>query len=413
MTISDLKGTHMANHIGRRRFLGALAGAGAAMGIGATAYAEAGSGAAGSRRSVPRVTDVKILEVRGTNGRRVLYLKVPTDEGVSGLYGPIDGEAAMMVDPFVKRHVIGQDPLAFEHHWDTMFRASRHSRGSHYIMGISALDNALWDLRGRLFGLPVYRLLGGARSEVRAYASCLGFSQEKAAMQARARELEQQGYRHQKWFVRERGPKYGPEGVEADARVVRLLREAVGDDTDLMFDAFWRWDLQYALAWARRVEQYNPRWIEEPFQTANLDAFIELSRETSIPVATGEHFYGRWDVHKFLKADAIMVVQADPEWCGGVSELVKMCTLASVHGVEVIPHGHSLHAAMHVVASQPVEVCPLVEYLIGKMRHYYDMEKHQPRPVDGMLKLPDAPGFGIELDESKIEDIQEVSWQKG
>jgi len=197
-------------------------------------------------------------------------------------------------------------------------------------MGLSAIDNALWDLRGRLFGLPVYRLLGGSRKKVRAYASCLGFSQEPAALQAKGRELKQQGYRHQKWFVRDRGPSYGPEGVKEDVKVVRLLREAVGDDVDLMFDAFWKWDLQYALAWARRAEAYHPRWIEEPFQTANLGAFIELSRETSIPVATGEHFYGRWDVHKFLKADAIMVVQADPEWCGGVSELVKMCTTATV-----------------------------------------------------------------------------------
>jgi len=231
-------------------------------------------------------------------------------------------------------------------------------------------------------------------------------------LRAKAQELKQQGYRHQKWFVRDRGPNFGPEGVEEDVKVVRLLREAVGDDVDLMFDAFWQWDLQYALAWTRRAEQYNPRWIEEPFQTANLDAFIELSRETSIPVATGEHFYGRWDVHKFLKADAIMVVQADPEWCGGVSELVKICTLASVHGVNVIPHGHSLHAAMHVVASQPVEVCPLVEYLIQKMSSYYYFEKHAPKPVNGILELSDRPGFGIELDESKIADIRPVSWQQ-
>jgi L-alanine-DL-glutamate epimerase-like enolase superfamily enzyme len=230
-------------------------------------------------------------------------------------------------------------------------------------------------------------------------------------LQAKARELKAQAYRHQKWFVRDRGPSHGPEGVEQDAEVVRLLREAVGDDVDLMFDAFWKWDLQYALAWTRRVEQYNPRWIEEPFQSANLDAFIELSRETSIPVATGEHFYGRWDVHKFLQADAIMVVQADPEWCGGVSELVKMCTLASVHGVNVIPHGHSIHAAMHVVASQPVEVCPLVEYLIQKMSRYYEFEKHQPKPVNGLLELPDRPGFGIELDESRIAEIRPVAWQ--
>jgi L-alanine-DL-glutamate epimerase-like enolase superfamily enzyme len=240
----------------------------------------------------------------------------------------------------------------------------------------------------------------------------LGFSQEPSALQAKARELKQQGYQHQKWFVRDRGPSFGPGGVEEDVKVVRLLREAVGDDVDLMFDAFWKWDLQYALAWTRRAEQYRPRWIEEPFQTANLDAFIELSRETSIPVATGEHFYSRYDVHKFLKNDAIMVVQADPEWCGGVSELVKICTLASVHGVNVIPHGHSLHAAMHVVASQPIEVCPLVEYLIQKMNSYYDFEKHQPKPVNGILELSDRPGFGIELDESKIADIRPVSWKQ-
>ena len=92
--------------------------------------------------------------------------------------------------------------------------------------------------------------------------------------------------------------------------------------------------------------------------------------------------------------------------------MVKMCTLASVHGVNVIPHGHSIHAAMHVVASQPVEICPLVEYLIRKMDTYYHFEKHQPRPVNGMLELPERPGFGIELDESKIADVRAVSWQQ-
>ena len=400
----------MMDRIERRSVLAGLAGLAAGGGLGGyePAVASAGQG----RRADVKVTKVDILQVTGKNKRRALYLKVHSDAGVAGLYGPIDAEAAMLVDTFFKQRLVGQDALAGEAFWDRMFRASRHSRGSHYLMGLSAVDNALWDLRGRLFGLPVYRLLGGSRNTVQAYASCLGFSQEPSALQAKAKELTAQGYRHQKWFVRDRGPSHGPEGVKKDAEVVRLLREAVGDDVDLMFDAFWAWDLQYALAWSRRVECYNPRWIEEPFQSANLDAFIEFSRETSIPVATGEHFYGRWDVHKFLQADAIMVVQADPEWCGGVSELVKMCTLASVHGANVVPHGHSIHAAMHVVASQPVEVCPLVEYLIQKMSRYYDMEKHPPRPVNGLLELPDRPGFGIELDESKIEDIHPVSWQR-
>ncbi len=392
----------------RRGFLSGLGAAGIAgsLNVSGTAVADGGT------RSELEVTNVEILQVTGKNGRKALYLKIHAGNDLYGLYGPVDGEAAIFVDRFFKRGLIGEDPLAFQAYWDRMFRASRHSRGSHYLMALSAVDNALWDLRGRLFGLPVYRLLGGSRKKVNAYASCLGFSQEPAAMKAKARQLKKEGYHHQKWFVRDRGPSYGPQGVEKDAEVVKNLREAVGDDVDLMFDAFWRWDLQYALAWTRRVEQYNPRWIEEPFQTANLDAFIELSRETSIPVATGEHFYGRWDVHKFLKNDAIMVVQADPEWCGGVSELVKMCTLASVHGVNVIPHGHSIHAAMHVVASQPVEICPLVEYLINKMSRYYDFEKYKPTPVNGMLELPDRPGFAIEFDESVISEVRPISWRQ-
>lgn len=400
----------MIDHIKRRSFLTGVAATGAILGLGTRTGAVFAVGL-GTKEN-PKITKVEILQIIGNNKRKVLYLKIHTDTSPAGLYGPIDNESAMFVDQFFKRSLIGQDPLEYEAYWNKMFRASRHSRGSHYIMALSAIDNALWDLRGRIFGLPVYRLLGGSRSKVRAYASCLGFSQEPSALRAKAQELKQQGYRHQKWFLRDRGPNFGPEGVEEDVKVVRLLRETVGDDVDLMFDAFWQWDLNYALAWTRRAERYNPRWIEEPFQTANLDAFIELSRETSIPVATGEHFYGRWDVHKFLKNDAIMVVQADPEWCGGVSELVKICTLASVHGVNVIPHGHSIHAAMHVVASQPVEVCPLVEYLIKKMSSYYDFEKYQPKPVNGMLELPDRPGFGIELDESKIADIRPVSWQQ-
>jgi L-rhamnonate dehydratase len=359
-----------------------------------------------------QITQVQVLQVIGKDEKRSFYLEIHTDVGVTGLYGPIDAEPAILIDRSLKRHLIGQDPLAQEALWDRIFRADRHSRGSHYLIGLSALDNALWDLRGRLFGLPVYRLLGGSRKAVQAYASCLGLSQEPVALQSRARQLKEEGYRHQKWFLRDRGPGDGPEGVVQDVEVVRLAREAVGDDVDLMFDAFWQWDLQYALAWARRVEPYRPRWIEEPFQSANLDAFVELSHATPIPVATGEHFYGRWDVHNFLKAGAIQVVQADPEWCGGVSELVKMCTLASVHGVHVIPHGHGLHAAMHVVASQPVQTCPLVEYLLQFMPNRHWCEKDPPRPVNGIIELTGGPGFDIELDEGVIEDIRPVSWQQ-
>ena len=102
-------------------------------------------------------------------------------------------------------------------------------------------------------------------------------------------------------------------------------------------------------------------------------------------------------------------MQADPEWCGGVSELVKICTVASLHDVQVIPHGHSIYAALHVVASQSPMTCPLVEYLVLKMSSYYHFEKDSPRPVRAHIALPERPGFGIEWDSTKIEKQSQVS----
>jgi L-alanine-DL-glutamate epimerase-like enolase superfamily enzyme len=97
------------------------------------------------------------------------------------------------------------------------------------------------------------------------------------------------------------------------------------------------------------VERYRPHWIEEAAHPEKIESFANLRRSISFPVASGEHFYGRWEVEEYLKAGALNVVQADPEWCGGVSELIKICTVASLHDVQVIPHGHSIHAALHVV----------------------------------------------------------------
>ena len=126
------------------------------------------------------------------------------------------------------------------------------------------------------------------------------------------------------------------------------------------------------------MERYRPRWIEEATQAEKIDSFAQLRKGTSIPVASGEHIQGRWEVYDYLKEGALSVVQCDPEWCGGTTELQKICTLASIFDVPVIPHGHSLHAALHLIASQSPAVCPLAEYLILKMRSYYHFEKHPP-----------------------------------
>jgi L-rhamnonate dehydratase len=340
-----------------------------------------------------------------------LYLKIVTDGGPAGLYGPIDKEVAMVVDTDLRPFLLGKDALAGEKLWDQMYRSNRLSRRGYFLMAISAVDNTLWDLRGRYFQTPVYRLLGGpTRQSVEAYASCLGYSLELDKAAARAAQVKSEGYRYQKWFLGY-GPGDGPEGMKKNVDLVRVVREAVGEDTELMFDVYSGWDLTYALAWAKQVERYRPRWIEEATQAEKIGSFAELRKGTSIPIASGEHIQGRWEVYDYLKEGALSVVQCDPEWCGGTSELIKICGLASIFDVPVIPHGHSIHAALHVIASQSPAVCPLAEYLILKMRSYYHFEKRPPTPKNAHFDLPEGPGYNIEFDDAKVESRRQAHWE--
>ncbi len=342
-----------------------------------------------------------------------LYLKVRTDAGLDGFYGPIDREAMIVVDQQLRGFLTGKDALAGEALWDQMYRINRHSRAGHFMMAISAVDNALWDLRGRYYNAPIYRLLGGpTRASAEAYGSCLGYSIEPEAVRTRAAALKNEGFRHQKWFLAY-GPGDGPAGLAKNVELVKVLRESVGNEVELMFDSFMGWDLNYAIAWAKQVEQYRPRWMEESFAPDKLDSFAQLRRATSIPIASGEHIYGRWEAQEYFKAGALNVIQSDPEWCGGISELVKICALASVYDVQVVPHGHSIHAALHVVLSQSPMTCPLIENLILKMESYHHFEKNPPRLERARFALPERPGFGIELDPAKVEKQTVVRWNQG
>lgn len=342
-------------------------------------------------------------------GVSALYLSLKTTDGLEGFYGPIDSECAPVIERQLKQFLMGKDALAVETLWDKMYRFNRHARVGHLMMAISAVDNALWDLRGRYFNAPVYRLLGGpARAAIEAYGSCLGFAIEPALAARKAVELRDGGYRCQKWFLTY-GPGDGREGLKKNVDLALALREAAGDSVEFMFDAFMGWNLDYALEWCKRVEPMHPRWIEEAFPPDRLEAFVALRRQTGVPVAAGEHFYNRWEAQRYLASGAISVCQADPEWCGGVSELAKICHLASLYDAQVVPHGHSIHAALHVVAAQSPATCPLVENLITKMRWYYFFERDGPEVKKGHIELNERPGFGILIDESKVERKERVT----
>jgi len=335
------------------------------------------------------------------------YVRIRTKGGVEGMYGAVDKEALPVLSGTLRPLIIGQNALAVERIWDQMYRSNRHSRASHFMMAISYIDNALWDLRGRHFGAPVFRLLGGpTQLPVRVYGSCLGFAIDPPLAAKRAAQLRKDGFIHQKWFLGY-GPGDGARGMDLNVQLVKELRAAVGDDVQIMFDAYQGWDLQYAIEWCRKVEQYRPYFVEEAVPMSDLESFIRLSKATSIPIATGEHLYGRWEAEQFFKADALQFIQADPEWCGGVSETVKVAHLASVHGVKLLPHCHNVHAALHIVASQSPAVCPFGEYLINHVPEKLHFMKDPLLTTNGLVQLSEKPGFGIELDPAKVES-QEI-----
>lgn len=334
---------------------------------------------------------------------KAAFIQIDTDEGASGIFGPLFEETAFVVLKKLAPVLVGQDPLATEYIWDVLYRADRHSRKGYEMMAISVVDCALWDLKGKVYNQPVYRLLGGpTRQRIDCYASMSGHSLEPAAVRAAAQWAVEQGYRAQKWFLAH-GPREGLEGMEKNVAVVKNVREAVGPNVEIMLDAVMGWDVSYAIRFLQRVEEYHPLWLEEPVHADQVSEFATVRQTSSVPISTGEHEYTRWGFLQLLKTGGVDVVQSDPDWCGGVSELVKICTLASAFGRKVIPHGHSLFAALNVIAAQSPATCPMAEFLILTQPTKQHFFKRFVQPENGSIPLPTAPGLGIEIGESKVE----------
>jgi len=227
----------------------------------------------------------------------------------------------------------------------------------------------------------------------------LGFSIDPDTAIKTALTYQALGYSAQKWFFRY-GPGDGASGKAKNLALAQALRQALGPQYPLMFDAYMGWDLAYAIDMARLLEPANPMWLEEPFQPERVGSFRKLKRESRVPIATGEHIYTRWQVKELLQAGAIDFIQTDPDWTGGITELVKICALASAYDVPVVAHGHSLLAALHIAGAQSPSIVPMVEYLVRyqpQKQHF-----HQPvyQPENGTIKLPELPGLGFAVEKA-------------
>ncbi len=337
------------------------------------------------------------------------FVQIETDEGVSGT-GPISvASVPFYIDTQLKPLLIGQDPMAIELLWDQMYRNAIHGRKGDNMMAISSIDIALWDIKGKALGQPVYKLLGGpVQDKIPAYASALGSSIEPEKAKERVKEFIQQGYRATKWFVRE-GPSDGPEGVRKNIELMKALREAAGEDMEIMIDCWSSWDVPYTLKMADLLAEYRPFWFEEPVLADLPQSYARLRAACPVTIAGAEHEYTRWGCKMLMDMKALDVYQVDTAWAGGISEVNKICTLASAYNVQVIPHGGSVPNAQ-VSFAQNSAVTPMAEYLVIHQEIGQFFLKNPVKPVNGFITPPTAPGVGLDLDESKIESERDIKW---
>ena len=333
------------------------------------------------------------------------FLEIEADTGEVGIGGPFGETEGRIILSSFRPLLMGQDPLAIERIWDRLYRSAVHGRKGVEMMALSVVDCALWDLKGIHFNAPVCSLLGGpVRTEVPAYASALGYSLEPDLVAERVRMIADLGYRATKWFFRH-GPHDGREGRRLNLELVRTLRETAGPDIDIMLDCWMSWDVPYAIDMSRRLEEYQPRWLEEPVLPDKVDQYAQIRAESRIPISGGEHEYTRWGLHQLMQKRACDVLQPDIYWAGGISEMMKICALASAYDLPVIPHGHSTPASIHLIAAWPVATCPMLEYLIKWNAVHQFFLKHPVHPQGGIVSVPDTPGLGMELDRDKADRV--------
>lgn len=290
----------------------------------------------------------------------------------------------------------GQDPLTGEIIANKP-RQERHTKTGQVFMAFSTVDIALWDLRGKLLKQPSYRIIGKAnRRQVPVYWRPGEADRGLDDARQRAREAYDKGYRYQKWYFT-KSARDGDIGLKENIELVRILREEL-PEAMLMFDNHsirYYADVDYSVKLCKAVAPYKPFWIEEPICPEHMDGYARIKEETGVTIAGGEHWYTRWQVKPFLERKCVDYVQSDPVWCGGISEWLKVCELVRRQaGVKVVPHITSPWvAAPHCVASQPEDLCPLLEFNYEGGRKALENQMSQSREGKMLYTMPEKPGI--------------------
>ena len=346
--------------------------------------------------------------------RNWLVVKLNTDD--SALFGLGDASAMedddkvlQLVQRFVDEYLVGQDPLDHERHWTTLYH-DPHSRGGRLAASaLSGIDIALWDLKGKIYGSPLYQLLGGAqRQRIRVYAN--GWYTNPGTPERNAEEARtvvEMGYTAMKFdpFGQENYYKISLAEAQLAEDRVAAVRAAVGPDVDILVEAHAKFNVMTAIQLGKRLESYRPLWYEEPVSEENLSELLEVRRKVDIPIATGERLYSKFPFAQIVEAHAADVLQPDVANAGGLTELKKIAAIAEAKHIIVAPHNVcspvGAMAEMHLCAS--IVNFEILEYHAEFYdSHYFDVFQGFPRQRDGYVELSSAPGLGLTLDEDVI-----------
>ncbi len=329
-------------------------------------------------------------------------VRVTTDQGLEGIgltYHEVGGEATReLIRRDIAPRLAGRDPVETDALWHELFHYLRGvGRKGLTFAALSAVDIALWDLKGRILGLPLVHLLGGNRREVPVYCSGGWTSYPDETLVEEMRSMVARGYRHIKL-------KVGVEGgrdIRRDAERIRKVREAVGPDIRILVDANNAFDAATAVQLANRIRDYDILLFEEPVLADDIPGLSRFRRGTDIPLATGEHEYTKYGVRDLILAEAADYVQADIARAGGFTEMLKIAALTQAWNLQFAPHAME-HMHLHLVAALPN--APFLERLLMFEEVTRRLFKDAPEPVDGMMAVPDSPGLGLTLDMDFIRD---------
>jgi len=326
-----------------------------------------------------------------TSGLRLT--KVHTDEGVTGV--GLSGTNPALLERF-KPLLVGEDPFNVERIWAKLWVPKLVGRRGIETRTISAIDLALWDLMGKATGKSVHQLLGGYASRVPVYIAG-GYYEEGKGLKELAQEMET----NVRMGARAVKMKIGGASIREDVERVRVVRETIGPDVQLMVDANNAYYAHEAIRIAAQIEKYDIYWFEEPVAPDDYEGCGRVARATSIPIATGENEYTRYGFRDLIHHQAAAILNADAAICVGVTEFRRIAALAAAYDLAVAPHGaQEIH--VHLVAAIPNGL--ILEYYRDTVDPMWAKKFREPLMLDkdGMLAPPERPGFGFEVNEEAV-----------